>query len=140
MYHKILVPLENSPADDAIIEHVEALGREQQAQLILIHVADGFGARYQEGLDLADSEEMKQDRAYLERRRDQLAGAGLDVEAVLETGEPAARIAEVAESRQCDLIAMATHRHRALADLVLGSVAAAVRHKTQIPVLLVPAR
>lgn len=140
MYRRILVPLENSPADDAIIEHIRALAQAHASSLILIHVADGFGARHQEGLNLVESEEMKADRAYLERRRGELAQAGFDVRAMLETGDPATRLAAVAEQEKCDLIAMATHRHGRVADLVLGSVASGVRHRTQIPVLLVPAR
>ena len=140
MYRKILVALENSSADEAILPHVRELARAHQAELILVHVAEGFGARYQESLNLEDSQEIQDDRAYLERVRTEFAAAGVSARAVLETGEPAAKLVEAAERESCDLIAMATHRHRAIGDLVLGSVASAVRHRTTIPVLMVPAR
>lgn len=140
MYKNILVPLENTAADDAIIAHVGRLAGLLGSALLLVHVADGFGARYQEGLNLADSEEMREDADYLERRRAELAGEGLDVRAILEAGDPATRLVEIAEREGADLIAMATHRHGKVKDIVLGSVAAAVRHRTLIPVLLVPAR
>lgn len=140
MYRKILVPLENSPADEAILEHLRVLAPLHESALILVHVADGFGARYQEGLNLADSEEMREDAAYLEHRRAELADQGFTVHAVLEAGEPAAKLVEIAERERCDLIAMATHRHGALQDLIRGTVASAVRHRTQIPVLMVPSR
>lgn len=140
MYAKIMVALENSDADAAIIEHVRELGAVHRSCMLLVHVADGFAARYQDALNLEDSGEIKEDRAYLERVRADLAGAGLDVRAVLEAGDPAARLVAVAEAEGCDLIAMATHRHGMVQDVLRGSVAYSVRHRTQIPVLLVPAR
>jgi manganese transport protein len=140
MYRKILIALENSPTDDAALPHAANLARVCGAELLLAHVADGYGARYQGSLNLSDSEEMQRDQAYLDRRRQELESAGLSARAMLRTGPPAERLVELAESEGCDLIAMATHRHGAIADLVLGSVASSVRHRTQIPVLLVPAR
>jgi nucleotide-binding universal stress UspA family protein len=140
VYKKILVPLENTPTDDTIVAHLCVLAPLHESALVLVHVADGFGARYQKGLNLADSEEMREDAAYLDRRRAELAAEGFEVDAVLEAGDPATKLVEVAEREGCDLIAMATHRHGPLQDLVRGSVAAAVRHKTQIPVLMVPCR
>lgn len=140
MYRKILIALENSPSDDAVLPHAANLARVCGAELLLAHVADGYGARYQGSLNLSDSEEMQQDQAYLDRRRQELESAGLTARAMLRTGPPAERLVELAEAEGCDLIAMATHRHGAIADLVLGSVASSVRHRTQIPVLLVPAR
>ncbi|MBK7403805.1 MAG: universal stress protein [Phycisphaerales bacterium] len=140
MYHKILVPLENTPCDEVILAHVRDLARAHGAELILAHVADGFGARYRKGLNLEDSEEIKQDHAYLERRRAELAAEGLRVRAVLEMGDPASRLLAILAAESCDLIAMATHRHGPFGDFFLGSVAATVRHRTLVPVLLVPAR
>lgn len=140
MYAKVLVPLENTPCDETIIAHVRELAKLHHSSVIIAHVADGFGARYQDALNLEDSAEIKEDRAYLERVRAQLASDGLDVHAVLETGDPASRLVALAENERCDLIAMATHRHGVVQDVLRGSVAYSVRHKTQIPVLLVPTR
>lgn len=136
MYKHILVPVENSSYDEAILAHVAVLAKMTGAQLTLMHVADGFAARNQRRLD--ESEEIREDRAYLERRREEFSANGLEVEAVLECGEPAEKIVAVAEEKGCDLIAMSTHGHRWLSDFILGSVASSVRHKTRIPVLLVP--
>lgn len=137
MYQNILIPLENSPTDEAILAHLKPLARQCGSKLILIHVADGFMARNQRYL--GESEEMRQDRNYLERRVAELAGEGFEVRAILAAGEPARNIQETAELECCDLIAMSTHGHRGLADLILGSVAEDVRHRTRIPVLLVRA-
>jgi nucleotide-binding universal stress UspA family protein len=137
MYTRILVPLENSPYDDAILEHVRALARLCHASIILIHVADGWAARNLRQLDLRESEEMRADREYLGRIAAALEADGLDVDAVLANGDPAREIADAASREHCDLIAMSTHGHRFFSDLIYGSVADGVRHKSDVPVLLV---
>lgn len=137
VYRVILIPLENSPADEAVLQHIRPVAVLHDSRLILVHVADGYVARYQKQLDLQDSEEMKKDRAYLEMRRSQLEREGFSVVTCLEQGDPVTRIVHVAEQRGCDLIAMSTHGHGMVKDLLLGSVSDGVRHKTLIPVLLV---
>jgi nucleotide-binding universal stress UspA family protein len=137
MYHKILVPLENSNYDEAILDHVSALAKLCGASLILVHVADGWVARNWKQLDLRASEEMAHDQAYLEEVADRLSGAGLEVDAVLASGDPSHEIVQVAEREGCDLIAMSTHGHRFISDILYGSVANEVRHRSTIPVLLV---
>lgn len=140
MYHTILIPIENSPADRTILDHVKLLAHTLKSRIILIHVADGFAARHQDDLNLADSEEMRVDRAYLERCREEFLKDGLEASAILACGEPAEEILKACDREQCDLIAMSTHGHRFVKDVVLGSVASAVRHRTNIPVLMVKAR
>jgi len=137
MYARILVPLENSPADETILAHVRRLAKRLGSSLLLIHVADGWVARNIRELDLKESEEMREDRAYLERRSAELRADGLEVDAVLAAGDPAAEISDVAVREHCDLIAMATHGHRGLNDVVRGSVASELRHRTMVPVLMV---
>jgi len=139
MYQTILIPLENSWADDAILKHVRPLAKSTGARLILIHVADGVVARNQQPLDLVDSEEMVRDRSYLETRRAELAADGLTVSVHLACGDPTAQILARAAEERCDLIAMATHGHGPVKDFFLGSVASAVRHRADVPVLLVRA-
>ena len=137
MYQHILIPLDNSPADEAILKHIRGLARLTQARLTLLHVADGFMARNQEQLGLQESDEMREDQAYLNRRQAELASEGFQVDTILACGEPTEHILAVAEEQHCDLIAMSTHGHRLIGDLILGSVASEVRHRTDIPVLLV---
>ncbi|MFH0794700.1 MAG: universal stress protein [bacterium] len=139
MYKNILVPLENSPTDDAILNHIRSLAKFTGARVSLIHVADGFVARHYEKTDLAESEEMREDYAYLEKRQQELKGEGFEVQIHLACGDPADQILARAEQEGCDLIAMSTHGHRLLSDFVLGSVASAVRHRASVPVLLVRA-
>jgi nucleotide-binding universal stress UspA family protein len=137
MYRRILVPLECTDYDDAIVAHVRELAQLCKASVVLIHVADGWAARNQQQLALRESDEMKRDREYLEARADALEAAGVDAECVLAGGDPGSEIAAAAEREDCDLVAMSTHGHRGVQDLIRGSVANDVRHRTTVPVLMV---
>ncbi|HEV2672032.1 MAG TPA: universal stress protein [Gemmatimonadales bacterium] len=137
MYKRILVPLENSPADRAILPHVTSLAKLLGSELLLLHVADGWAARNMEQLNLRESQEMKEDREYLERITQELRRAGVEADAVLAAGDPAREIAAAAEREKVDLIAMATHGHSLLGDVVHGTTATALRHVSRIPILMV---
>ena len=137
MYKRILVPLENSGTDACIIGHVRTLARHCAAHVLLIHVADGFVARNFKQLELRESDEMRKDREYLDRMCTELHDEGFTCDAILASGDPAAEIVAAAEREHADLIAMGTHGHKLIADLVYGSVASAVRHLSIVPVLLV---
>ena len=137
MYSRILVPLENTAYDAAILEHVRRLARHTGASLVLVHVADGFAARNVNLLNLRESEEIRGDREYLERICEELGDAGFTAECVLAGGDPAREICAAAARERCDLIAMSTHGHKFVKDLLYGSVADSVRHRSLVPVLLV---
>jgi universal stress protein A len=139
MYKHILVAVEHSPADRAILDHVTELAQLTGASLLLVHVADGWVARNYDRLQLRESEEMKEDRAYLERLQAELAGRGLHVETLLAKGDPASEIVRIAEEQPVDLIAMSTHGHRLFADILKGATATKVRHVVDVPVLLLKA-
>ena len=136
MYHTILVPVENRETDQTILRHIRALARLTGAKLMLVHVADGWVARNFEQLKLQESDEMKEDRAYLAALTEELRSEGFEVQAVLAMGEPATEIIKLARTEPVDLIAMTTHGHRLISDLLYGSTADKVRHQVDIPVLL----
>ena len=136
MYRKILVPLEHTAADQTILDHIRPLAKVSGAALLLVHVADGWVARNIDKLNLVESDEIRQDREYLERRERELQAEGFAVEHYLAMGEPADEIVKVAAEHQVDLIAMSTHGHRFLSDLIYGSTASKVRHLVEVPVLL----
>ncbi len=140
MYRKILITLDNSPADASILPHVAELAQRCGSAILLLHVADGFAARSFEQLKLAESEEMKADRAYLEKTARDLRGKKLTVETLLALGNPPTEILKIAEAEKCDLIAMAGHGHRLFGDIFHGSTITQVRHKTTIPILVVRAQ
>lgn len=136
MYHHILIPLENTPADETILAHIKPLARMTGAKLFFVHVSDGWVARNFEQLKLAESEEMKQDRAYLEKRRREMTEEGFQCDTVLALGEPSDQIIKLARDKNVDLIAMTTHGHRFIGDILHGATADKVRHGVEIPVLL----
>ena len=140
MYKRILVAIENSGADRTILAHAGDLALLTGAEVLLVHVADGWAARNFDHLKLRESEEMHADRAYLERVRGELAGRGLKVATLLAMGDPATELIRAAEQQQVDLIAMSTHGHRFIADLLHGTTADRVRHLVKVPVLLLRAQ
>jgi nucleotide-binding universal stress UspA family protein len=140
MYRRILVAVENSPADRTILSHVSELARLTGAALLLVHVADGWAARNFDQLKLRESEEMKADRNYLDRLQGELKASGLEVETRLAMGDPADELVKVSEEQGVDLIAMSTHGHRFVKDVLLGATADKVRHLVKIPVLLLRAQ
>lgn len=137
MYQRILVALENGAADEALVPHIAQLASRLGAELLLIHVADGWVARNFQALKLAESEEMRADRQYLDSIAANLGSQGLRARPLLAMGDPATEILKAATAEGCDLIAMATHGHRFIGDLVHGSTISEVRHKAAVPVLLV---
>ncbi len=139
MYSKILVALENSAADQALVPHVAQLAKQLHSRLLLVHVADGWVARNYELLKLKESDEMVSDRDYLNRIAAELRVEGLSVDTLLALGDPPAEIIRAAEEQHCDLIAMAAHGHRLVGDLLHGSTIREVRHNTRIPVLTIRA-
>ena len=139
MYTDILIAIEHSNADRTVLEHVQQLATLTGASLLLVHVADGWAARHYEELKLRDSEEITDDREYLERVADDLTSRGFRTRTRLAMGDPATQLVKVARDEGVDLIAMSTHGHRFLNDLLRGSTADRVRHNVEVPVLMIKA-
>jgi len=139
MYQKILVTLDHSGVDEAILNHIEQLHQYISSEVVLLHVATGWAARHFNELQLKESEEIREDRGYLARVEARLKKKGITATSFLAMGEPADEIIKFAKEHQCDLIAMSTHGHRFLGDLIYGATATKVRHQVDIPVLLLKA-
>jgi nucleotide-binding universal stress UspA family protein len=138
MYNKILVTLDATATDRAIIDHIKALAKIMHSQVVLLHVADGWAARMY-GAD-AVSPEVTQDKAYLATVQAEFKSAGIPAEAALAFGDPAKEIIKWIRDKGCDLVAMSTHGHRFVGDLFLGTTAPKVQHNVSVPVLLLRAR
>ena len=138
MYQTILMTLDGTPTDQAIIAHIKQLARLHHSRVVLLHVADGWAARTY-GPD-AVSPEITEDTAYLARIRSDFASAGIPAQAELAYGDPATEIVRWVQQNHCDLVAMSTHGHRFLADLFLGTTASNVQHQIRVPVLLLRAK
>jgi nucleotide-binding universal stress UspA family protein len=138
MYKTILVTVDGTPSDRAIIQHVKPLAKLAGSRVVLLHVADGWAARTY-GAD-AVSREIAEDTAYLKQVREELQAAGISTESELAYGDPAKEIVKWVEQKGCDLVAMSTHGHRFLADIFLGTTANRVQHSISVPVLLLRAK
>jgi len=138
MYDTILVTLDGTPTDRAIIEHIKQLAKLANSRLVLLHVADGWAARTY-GPD-AVSPEIAEDTAYLEKVRAEFQSAGIPAQAELAYGDPSSEIIKWVKQKGCDLVAMSTHGHRFLADVFLGTTASRVQHSVSAPVLLLRAK
>ncbi len=138
MYKTILVTLEGTPTDAAIIDHIKPLAQLLHSHVVLLHVASGAAAKYH-GSEAA-GKEVDDSRAYLERVRTDFANAGIQAEAELAFGDPVKEIINWVKVKGCDLVAMSSHGHQFMADLVLGTTAIRVQHGVTVPVLLLRAR
>ena len=138
MYDTILLTLDGTPTDRAIIEHVKQLAKLAHSRIVLLHVADGWAARTY-GPD-AVSPEIIEDTAYLEKVRLEFQELGIPAESELAFGEADKEIIKWVREKRCDLVAMSTHGHRFLADMFLGTTATKVRHSISVPILMLRAK
>jgi nucleotide-binding universal stress UspA family protein len=138
MYKTILVTLDATPTDRAIIEHIKLLAKLMKSRVVLFHVATGVPAQYH-GADAA-GKEIEEDRSYLDSVRAEFTAAGIQAESELAYGDPPREIVQWVQKKGCDLVAMSTHGHQFVADLVLGTTAVKVQHSLSVPVLLLRAK
>ena len=139
MFKKILVALDHSKADSFLLPRVVELAHLAGAELLLLHVSTGWAAQWQDNLNLSDSQEMKEDREYLAEVSARMLRENLRVTARHARGEPARAILKTAEDEHCDLIAMATHGHRLISDLIHGTTITKVRHESEVPLFIIRA-
>ena len=138
LYKTILVTLDGTPSDRAIIEHVKQLALLAHSRVVLLHVADGWAARTY-GAD-AVSREIAEDTAYLAKVRAEFEALEIPGEAELAYGDPVTEIVKWVRQKGCDLVAMSTHGHRFIGDIFLGTTASRVQHSISVPVLLLRAK
>ena len=148
-YRKILLPLDGSPLSAAALPHARRMAQLFNADLIVVRaVADlhernmhyvpaGMApqvAEYTQGLLDRWIEEVQAEQAQILA---DLHAAGLSATSVVETGDAAAIILDLAEREGVDLIVMATHGRTGVSRWVYGSVAEKVLQAAPCPVLLV---
>ena len=145
-YQTILVPLDGSPRAEKILPHVEELARKFDANLILLQVIEpaevGKSARDPGSIYVVGllEERIRQARSYLEDLQEQLRMKRVGALGLVEHGPIVAKILEVAERENADLIAIASHGRTGLARVFYGSVAAGLLHQTDRPLLLIRAQ
>ena len=133
VYKKILVTMDCSSVDDAIVDHVSALALQNNAQVYLLHVV------HSHTLD-EDRVLHKRAKASLKTRCEALQAQGITAHMVIKSGEPDAEILKEIEGKDYDLVAMGTHGHSFIGDILFGSVSRTLKHKIRIPLLLICGR
>lgn len=130
VYRKILVTLDCSPVDKIIIEHVERLALQNEAQVSLLHVVHSH---------TLDQERVLREQAEkdLESCRQIFQDRGIAAGVIIRSGEPDSEILEEIDAGDYDLVAMATHGHSFIGDILFGSVSRTLKHKISIPLLLI---
>jgi universal stress protein A len=130
VYKKILVAMDCTAVDDAIIEHVSALALQNNAQIYLLHVVH--------------SHTLDQDRALrepaeasLKTHCEALKSRGIEAHIIIRSGEPDSEILAEIEGKDYDLVAMATHGHSFIGDILFGSVSRTLKRKISLPMLLI---
>ena len=130
VYNKILVTIDCSPVDDAIVDHVSALALQNSAHVYLLHVI------HSHTLDQDRILRMKAQEA-LNTQHEKLLAKQIEASIIIKSGEPDREIIKEIESGQYDLVAMATHGHTFLEDLLFGSVSRSLKHRISTPLLLI---
>lgn len=130
MYDCILVPLKGDATDEAVVAHTGSLAAMSGGRVVLLRVVHSHSRDEAAFLE-------EQSRIYLDGQVAQLASEGVAAEGRVATGEPAPTIVAAARELEADLIVMATHGHREMRHLLMGSVTEDVVRSGIVPVLLV---
>lgn len=134
IYNRIAITIDFSNIDSLAIKSAIAQGG-KNARYILLHVVETAGAMVY-GNNIADQESSR-DFAALENYCQQLQEKGYYVEMKIGYGNPRRRIPEMVKEFQGDLLVMGAHGHNLWNDLVFGTTVDTVRHRVNIPVLIV---
>ena len=129
IYKKILVTIDCSEVDGPIVTHVGALAQQNDAQVVLMHVIHAHTLDQDRALREKSSIAMKTHLAKMQLQ-------GVDVRSIIKSGEPEVEIMKEIENGDYDLVAMATHGHNFIGDILFGSVSDSLKHKISIPLLL----
>jgi manganese transport protein len=101
----------------------------------LIHVTDSAPAQVY-SKDVYD-EHTREDEQYLLQIAAEVRASGVAVEIALPHGDPSKELSNFAASHEVDMLVMGSHGHRLIGDLIWGQTVDPVRHKVEIPVLVV---
>ncbi|HNR19593.1 MAG TPA: Nramp family divalent metal transporter [Bacteroidia bacterium] len=133
-YKKVAIAVDFSASDQKTINHAIMLGG-TKARYLLIHVVESAGA-FVFGKDVRDFESTS-DNENLKRYEEQLNEMGYSFERMIGYGDPKHAIPTIVNAYQADLLVMGAHGHKTFKDMIFGTTVDSVRHKTNVPVLIV---
>ena len=135
-YQRILVSLDHTDRDRAAISHAAAMARSHGAKLYLLHVEEDVTSQVYG--QMASTAEVEEGGKYLEEIVTRLREQGIDVEAVVRySNSPRHEIVALAKELESDLLVMGAHGHSGIKDLVFGTTINWVRHRLNVPILVV---
>ena len=136
-YHSkhIAAALGRDNSDAAIVSRALSLAKAEKALLTLIHVVDSAPAQIYSS-DVYD-EHTRDDEQYLLQIAAEVRASGVAVEIALPHGDPSKELTDFAVSHGVDMLVMGSHGHRLLGDLLWGETVDPVRHRVEIPVMVV---
>jgi nucleotide-binding universal stress UspA family protein len=142
MYKKILVPLDGSTLSEAVLPHVKALAKLENAEVVILRVsaipASEFIARDPIVAANVIQEMEEETQGYIDKEVKLLKEDGIKkVSGIMREGPVPDAILDVAEETHADMIAMSTHGRTGMQRFLMGSVADKVVHYAHIPVILV---
>jgi manganese transport protein len=138
VYRRILVPLDHSPLDRVALSHAAALAAANHGAIYLLHVEEGVTSQVY-GSD-ASTAEVEAGREYLDSLVDSLGEMKILVKTAIRHGSnPRREIVKYAREMHPDLLVMGAHGHGGIKDMIFGNTINPVRHKLNIPILVVRA-
>lgn len=144
MYQHILVPIDGSETAQHALKVAIRLAKEQQSELLIVHVISEISISLPEGGYVPDAQEAFREsgREILRQAEADARKAGVTVQTKLleieRFGQNAAdMIVAEAENQGADLIVIGSHGRRGVRRLLLGSIAEGVMRIASRPVLLI---
>ncbi|HID71127.1 MAG TPA: universal stress protein [Thermoplasmata archaeon] len=139
-YKKILIPTDGSPGAEEAVKKGLSLAKLIGAEVLALYVKD-----YRILAGLPETEEVifigngleQEGKGAIEFVKKEAKNLGVKCEGKIVEGHPQAKIVEVADEENCDLIVMGTKGRTGLAHFFLGSVTEGVIHHANCPVFIV---
>jgi nucleotide-binding universal stress UspA family protein len=143
MFKTILVPTDGSALSENAVKQALQFAKSVNAKVVGFHSVEPYHVFAVEPEMVSDTREVyERDAALLSARHlakleDMARTAGVPCECISDTDDhPWQAITKAAQSKGCDLIAMASHGRRGIQGLLLGSQTAHVLTHSKIPVLV----
>ena len=133
-YTHIGITVDFSKNDRNTIRHAIIQGG-KEADYHLIHIVETAAARYHGNATL--DHETQSDAENLKKYCDNLKELGYKAFPHMGFGSSAREIADITKKNDLEMLVMGAHGHKGLKDLIFGTTVESVRHKINIPVLVV---
>lgn len=133
-FNRIAIALDFDSDPDRILSF--ALSQASaNSELLLLHVVESTGSKLY-GNEI-DDKETKEDRITLNHYVSILTERGVKAQGILGFGNRIDSIVSIVKKESAELLIMGAHQHTGLKDIFYGETVDKVRHKLDIPVLVV---